>query len=103
MLRLRGASVRSASPVWLCSLNALATSPLLLHGTCSIKVDGDETQCRFVEMHSHVCQSLPSSQGHSPGVQFPRVLGIEAAGVVEEAPGKEFAKVRQRARQNPKP
>jgi NADPH:quinone reductase-like Zn-dependent oxidoreductase len=28
-------------------------------------------------------------QGHSP-VQFPRILGIEAAGVVEEAPGGEF-------------
>jgi NADPH:quinone reductase-like Zn-dependent oxidoreductase len=31
-------------------------------------------------------------QGLSPDVKFPRVLGIEAAGVVEEAPGKEFAK-----------
>ena len=31
-------------------------------------------------------------QGHSPGVKFPRVLGIEAAGVVEEAPGGEFRK-----------
>ena len=31
-------------------------------------------------------------QGHSPGVKFPRVLGIEAVGVVEEAPGREFAK-----------
>jgi NADPH:quinone reductase-like Zn-dependent oxidoreductase len=29
--------------------------------------------------------------GHSPGFIFPRVLGIEAAGVVEEAPGGEFA------------
>jgi len=28
-------------------------------------------------------------QGHSP-VQFPRILGIEATGVVEEAPGGEF-------------
>ena len=39
--------------------------------------------------------SLPwvLSQGHSPGVKFPRVLGIEAAGIVEEAPGNEFAKV----------
>lgn len=31
-------------------------------------------------------------QGHSPGVKFPRVLGIEAAGVVEDAPGGEFGK-----------
>jgi NADPH:quinone reductase-like Zn-dependent oxidoreductase len=31
-------------------------------------------------------------QGHSPGVKFPRVLGIEAAGVVDEAPGGEFRK-----------
>jgi NADPH:quinone reductase-like Zn-dependent oxidoreductase len=31
-------------------------------------------------------------QGHSPGVKFPRVLGIEAVGVVEEAPGSEFRK-----------
>ena len=30
-------------------------------------------------------------QGHSPGVVFPRVLGIEAVGVVAEAPGGEFA------------
>lgn len=28
-------------------------------------------------------------QGHSPTVKFPRILGIEAAGVVEEAPGSE--------------
>lgn len=31
-------------------------------------------------------------QGHSPDVKFPRVLGIEAAGIVEEAPGGEFQK-----------
>jgi NADPH:quinone reductase-like Zn-dependent oxidoreductase len=31
-------------------------------------------------------------QGHSPGVKFPRVLGIEAVGAVEEAPGGEFRK-----------
>jgi NADPH:quinone reductase-like Zn-dependent oxidoreductase len=31
-------------------------------------------------------------QGHSPGVKFPRVLGIEAVGVVEEAPGGQFQK-----------
>jgi NADPH:quinone reductase-like Zn-dependent oxidoreductase len=31
-------------------------------------------------------------QGHSPGVPFPRILGIEAVGVVEDAPGAEFAK-----------
>jgi NADPH:quinone reductase-like Zn-dependent oxidoreductase len=29
-------------------------------------------------------------QGHSPGVKFPRVLGIEAVGIVESAPGGEF-------------
>jgi NADPH:quinone reductase-like Zn-dependent oxidoreductase len=31
-------------------------------------------------------------QGYSPGVKFPRVLGIEAVGVVEEAPGGTFRK-----------
>ena len=35
---------------------------------------------------------LFTRQGHSPDVQFPRILGIEAAGVVEEAPGGEFQK-----------
>jgi NADPH:quinone reductase-like Zn-dependent oxidoreductase len=30
--------------------------------------------------------------GYSPGIQFPRVLGIEAVGIVEEAPGGEFQK-----------
>jgi NADPH:quinone reductase-like Zn-dependent oxidoreductase len=30
-------------------------------------------------------------QGHSPSVKFPRILGIEAAGVAEAAPGGEFA------------
>lgn len=29
-------------------------------------------------------------QGHSPGVKFPRVLGIEATGVVESAPSTPF-------------
>jgi NADPH:quinone reductase-like Zn-dependent oxidoreductase len=31
-------------------------------------------------------------QGHSPGVEFPRILGIEATGIVEHAPGGEFEK-----------
>ncbi len=30
---------------------------------------------------------LFTRQGHSPGVKLPRILGIEAAGVVEQAPG----------------
>ena len=33
---------------------------------------------------------LFTRQGHSPGVVFPRILGIEAVGTVAEAPGKEF-------------
>lgn len=35
---------------------------------------------------------LFTRQGHSPNVQFPRVLGIEATGVVEKCPGNEVAK-----------
>src|SRR6202790_2332808 len=35
---------------------------------------------------------LFTRQGHSPGVKLPRVLGIEAAGLVEEAPGGEVRK-----------
>src|SRR6516225_4554593 len=35
---------------------------------------------------------LFTRQGHSPGVKFPRVLGIEAVGIVESAPGGEFQK-----------
>jgi NADPH:quinone reductase-like Zn-dependent oxidoreductase len=33
---------------------------------------------------------LFTRQGHSPNVRFPRILGIEAVGVVEAAPGGEF-------------
>ncbi len=33
---------------------------------------------------------LFTRQGHSPSVRFPRVLGIEAVGVVQDAPGGEF-------------
>ncbi|OQU98300.1 Alcohol dehydrogenase GroES-like domain-containing protein [Cladophialophora immunda] len=33
---------------------------------------------------------LFTRQGYSPGVKFPRVLGIEAAGVVEKCPGGKF-------------
>ena len=33
---------------------------------------------------------LFTRQGHSPNVDFPRILGIEAVGVVEKAPGGEF-------------
>ena len=33
---------------------------------------------------------LFTRQGHSPTVRFPRVLGIEAVGVVEDAPSGEF-------------
>jgi NADPH:quinone reductase-like Zn-dependent oxidoreductase len=35
---------------------------------------------------------LFTRQGHSPSVKFPRVLGIEAVGLVEAAPGNEFQK-----------
>ena len=35
---------------------------------------------------------LFTRQGHSPGVKFPRILGIEAVGTVESAPGGEFDK-----------
>ena len=35
---------------------------------------------------------LFTRQGHSPSVKFPRVLGIEAVGLVESAPGNEFRK-----------
>jgi NADPH:quinone reductase-like Zn-dependent oxidoreductase len=35
---------------------------------------------------------LFTRQGHSPGIEFPRILGIEAVGIVEEAPGNEFTK-----------
>jgi NADPH:quinone reductase-like Zn-dependent oxidoreductase len=35
---------------------------------------------------------LFTRQGLSPDVTFPRILGIEAVGVVEDVPGKEFAK-----------
>ena len=34
---------------------------------------------------------LFTRQGHSPNVTLPRILGIEATGVVEQAPGGEFA------------
>jgi NADPH:quinone reductase-like Zn-dependent oxidoreductase len=33
---------------------------------------------------------LFTRQGHSPGVRFPRILGIEAVGTVAAAPGGEF-------------
>jgi NADPH:quinone reductase-like Zn-dependent oxidoreductase len=33
---------------------------------------------------------LFTRRGPSPGVKFPRILGIEAVGVVEQAPGDEF-------------
>ena len=33
---------------------------------------------------------LFTRQGHSPGVRLPRILGIEAVGTVEAAPGGEF-------------
>src|SRR5215472_7731445 len=35
---------------------------------------------------------LFTRQGLSPDVSFPRILGIEAVGLVEEAPGAEFRK-----------
>jgi NADPH:quinone reductase-like Zn-dependent oxidoreductase len=35
---------------------------------------------------------LFTRQGHSPSVRFPRILGIEAVGLVEDAPGGEFTK-----------
>jgi len=34
---------------------------------------------------------LFTRQGHSPGVAFPRILGIEAVGLVEASPSGEFA------------
>ena len=34
---------------------------------------------------------LFTRQGHSPDVRFPRILGIEAVGLVAQAPGGEFS------------
>lgn len=34
---------------------------------------------------------LFTRQGHSPSVKFPRILGIEAVGIIDSAPGGEFA------------
>jgi NADPH:quinone reductase-like Zn-dependent oxidoreductase len=34
---------------------------------------------------------LFTRQGHSPGVRFPRILGIEAVGTVADAPGGQFS------------
>jgi NADPH:quinone reductase-like Zn-dependent oxidoreductase len=33
---------------------------------------------------------LFTREGHSPNVKFPRILGIEAVGLIEQAPGNEF-------------
>jgi NADPH:quinone reductase-like Zn-dependent oxidoreductase len=33
---------------------------------------------------------LFTRRGHSPNVKFPRILGIEAVGLIEQAPGNEF-------------
>jgi NADPH:quinone reductase-like Zn-dependent oxidoreductase len=33
---------------------------------------------------------LFTRQGHSPNIKFPRILGIEAVGLIEQAPGNEF-------------
>jgi NADPH:quinone reductase-like Zn-dependent oxidoreductase len=38
------------------------------------------------------CNWLTFLRGHSPDVKFPRVLGVEAVGRVEESPGGEFKK-----------
>lgn len=35
---------------------------------------------------------LFTRQGHSPSVTFPRILGIEACGIVDSCPGDEFAR-----------
>lgn len=35
---------------------------------------------------------LFTRQGYSPNVKFPRILGIEAVGIVEDAPGTDFSK-----------
>jgi NADPH:quinone reductase-like Zn-dependent oxidoreductase len=35
---------------------------------------------------------LFTRQGHSPSVKFPRILGIEACGIVDSCPGNEFMK-----------
>lgn len=35
---------------------------------------------------------LFTRQGHSPNVKFPRIMGIEATGIVESCPGNEFEK-----------
>jgi NADPH:quinone reductase-like Zn-dependent oxidoreductase len=35
---------------------------------------------------------LFTRRGQSPGVEFPRVLGIEAVGLIAEAPGGQFRK-----------
>lgn len=43
--------------------------------------------CQEILAEKVICR-----QGHSPGVPFPRILGIEAVGIVEDAPGTKFSK-----------
>jgi NADPH:quinone reductase-like Zn-dependent oxidoreductase len=50
----------------------------------------------WVLIHVKACglnrSEMFTRQGHSPNVKFPRILGIEATGLVEDAPSGEFAK-----------
>ncbi len=54
-------------------------------------VDRDEVLIR-VKAFGVNRSEMFTRQGHSPNVKLPRILGIEAVGIVEDAPGGEFQK-----------
>ncbi|KAI1613382.1 zinc-binding oxidoreductase [Exophiala viscosa] len=58
--------------------------------TLPIPTPGDDEVLIRVKAFGINRSELFTRQGHSPGVQFPRVLGIEATGVVEKCPGGQF-------------
>jgi len=47
---------------------------------------------RRLAFRSPNCHTNTMFRGHSPNVKFPRILGIEAVGLVEESPGGQFTK-----------
>jgi hypothetical protein len=64
---------------------------LFLTRTCPYYADPPSIHCDKYPSLDQVLTSV-LHRGHSPGVKFPRVLGIEAVGLVEEPPGGEFKK-----------
>ena len=82
MVMMKAAVIRTANGPEVLKIESLPTP----------EPRNDQVLIRIKETFGLNRSELFTRQGYSPNVKFPRILGIEAVGLVESAPGNQFRK-----------